>query len=342
MPVWNSDVDSNETGAPFIRHIPFYIVVGNHDIGSTGVNANLIGTNTSVRFTGNQDGGDALVYFNNFYYPLNGPSGVDPEFTWNGDVVTDNGFLFQYMGATYQSPTAIEALRASTEVATAPHEPSDRQIDHMSNYSFENGNTHFLFLDANPHLFDAVLDGASVSSAAPDTFPSYPSILRKWIIDDLDASHQTWKVVVFHQPAFSSGNATLRNSQMRAIAKLLEDHGVNLVFNGHEHNYQRTLPLRGRAPSRVTPSGLIGGGRLRRRGQAHDARRRPLLRRGRGWKPRLRRQRGSGARLRYGPRPRRLRHGTFTVDRGAPVSVAPHRYGDERWAPGQARARRSP
>jgi hypothetical protein len=257
MPVWNSDVDSNETGAPFIRSIPFYIVVGNHDIGSTGVNVNLLATNTGGRFTGNQDGGDALVYFNNFYYPLNGPSGVDPQFTWNADTVTANGFLFQYQGLSYTSPAAIEALRASTDVATAPGRPADRQIDHMSNYSFDNGNTHFMFLDANPHLFNAILDGASVFAAAPDTFPSYPSILRKWIIDDLDASHQTWKVVVFHQPAFSSGLATLRNSQMRAIAKVLEDHGVNMVFNGHEHNYQRTKPLRAldTVASAATPSG---------------------------------------------------------------------------------------
>jgi len=36
---------------------------------------------------------------------------------------------------------------------------------------------------------------------------------------------------------------------MRKVAKILEDHGVNMVFNGHEHNYQRTLPLR--ATSRV-------------------------------------------------------------------------------------------
>jgi hypothetical protein len=39
---WNSDVDSNERGAPFIRNIPYYIVVGNHDIGSTGATANLL------------------------------------------------------------------------------------------------------------------------------------------------------------------------------------------------------------------------------------------------------------------------------------------------------------
>src|SRR5262249_35126157 len=40
---------------------------------------------------------------------------------------------------------------------------------------------------------------------------------------------------------------TIVNNQMRAIAKLLEDHGVSMVFNGHEHNYQRTLPIRSTA-----------------------------------------------------------------------------------------------
>jgi hypothetical protein len=64
------------------------------------------------------------------------------------------------------------------------------------------------------------------------------------VINDLDSSKQLWKIVVYHQPAFSSGDATIVNNQMRAVARLLEDHGVNLVFNGHEHNYQRTLPIR--------------------------------------------------------------------------------------------------
>jgi hypothetical protein len=257
MPVWNSDLDSNESGAPFLRTTPLYIVVGNHDIGSTGVNANLLGSDTAARFSGNQGGGNALVYFNNFYYPLNGPTGTDPQFSFNGDAVTPNGFFFQFQGSTFTSPVAIEALRASTNVATRPGGAAARQIDHMSNYSFDSGNAHFVFLDANPHLFDAVLDGASVASAPPDAFPSYPTILRRWLIDDLDGSEKAWKVVVFHQPAFSSGLATLRNSQMRAVAKVLEDHGVNLVFNGHEHNYQRTRPLRA-LPTVADPASRAG------------------------------------------------------------------------------------
>jgi hypothetical protein len=65
---------------------------------------------------------------------------------------------------------------------------------------------------------------------------------------------RTWKIVVYHQPAFSSGNATLRNDQMRTVAEFLEDHGVDLVFNGHEYNYQRTLPLRALPAVKQSPN----------------------------------------------------------------------------------------
>jgi hypothetical protein len=78
------------------------------------------------------------------------------------------------------------------------------------------------------------------------------------VINDLDSSKQPWKIVVYHQPAFTSGDATLVNNQMRAVAKLLEDHGVNIVFNGHDHNYQRTLPLRATALTASTPTTLAG------------------------------------------------------------------------------------
>ena len=252
FPVWNSDVDSNEAGAPFIRSIPFYIVVGNHDIGSTGINVNMLGNDSAGRFSGNTDGGDALAYFNNYYFPLNGPTGVDPQFIYNGDTSTANGMLFSFMGHNYSSPAAIAAYRASTQ--TDSGKGPKPQIDHESNYSFDYGSAHYVFLDANPHLFDGVLDGPAITAAPQLTFPPYPSVLRDWLIHDLDSSSQPWKFVVFHQPAFSSGNATVRNNQMRAVAKFLEDHGVNMVFNGHEHNYQRTFPIRAKTNVAAGPS----------------------------------------------------------------------------------------
>ncbi|HEX4544290.1 MAG TPA: metallophosphoesterase [Candidatus Acidoferrum sp.] len=245
FPVWNSDTDSNETGAPFIRSIPFFIVVGNHDTGATGVNVNMLGGDGAGRFSGNTGGGDAMAYFNNYYFPLNGPVGVDQEFTWTGDSVADNGMFFKFQGISYNSPAAIKAYRDSTTVDAGGG--SKRQINHMSNYSFDYGNAHYTFIEANPHVFSGQLDGTANYAKAPQAFSAYPSVLREWLINDLDSSSQTWKFVVFHQPAFSSGNATVKNFQMRGVAKFLEDHGVNMVFNGHEHNYQRTFPLRAEA-----------------------------------------------------------------------------------------------
>ena len=251
---WNSDTDSNDIGAPFIRSIPFYIVVGNHDVGGSGATANLLSDSapnvpggnsaTAGPFGGGVNGGDAMAHFNNFYDPLNGPSGVDINYVYNADLFTPTGFTFTYGAQTYSSPAAVAALRASTAVDYGLGQGLTPQIDHESNYSFDYGNAHFVFLDANPHLFNKLQPGGNPTTAPAFPFPTYPSVLRRWLINDLDGSSQTWKVVVFHQPAFSSGNATVSNDQMRTVAKFLEDHGVNMVFNGHEHNYQRTLPLR--------------------------------------------------------------------------------------------------
>ena len=242
FPVFNSDRDSNETGAPILRSLLFFPVDGNHDQGSTGVSANLLADNAAPAFSGNLSGGDALSFFNDFYFPQNGPTGYDIQYAWNGDTQAATGFHFTYQGNTYTSPAAIAAFRASTKVDTGSG-PST-QIDHQSNYSFDYGTAHFLYLDADPHLFNDNLPSTNAYNAPPPVFTAYPTALGQWVINDLDSSKQLWKIVVYHQPAFSSGDATIVNNQMRAVAKLLEDHGVNIVFNGHEHNYQRTLPIR--------------------------------------------------------------------------------------------------
>ena len=242
FPVYNSDQDSNESGAPILRHKLFFQVDGNHDLGSTGVNANLLASDSAPAFSGNNGGGDALSYFTDFYFPQNGPQGYDIQNAWNGDTPSATGLLFSYLGTNYTSPAAIQAFRDSTKVDTGHGVTS--QIDHQSNYSFDYGNAHFLYLDANPHLFNDNLPSSNAFNAAPPVFTAYPSGLKDWIINDLDSSKQLWKIVVYHQPAFTSGDATIVNNQMRAVAKLLEDHGVSLVFNGHDHNYQRSLPMR--------------------------------------------------------------------------------------------------
>jgi len=255
FPVYNSDADSNETGAPILRSRLYFVAPGNHDLGRTGVDANLLADNAAPAFSGNLNGGDALAYFNDLYFPQNGPVGFDIQNAWNVDKSKPTGFMLTYQGKTYSSPAAVTAFRESGRVDTGKG-PSV-QIDHQSNYSFDYGGAHILVLDANPHLFNDNLPNSTAFNAPPPTFVPYPTALGQWVINDLDSSAQLWKIVVYHQAAFTSGDATIANGQMRAVAQLLEDHGVNIVFAGHEHNYQRSLPIRSteRTAGPVTTAG---------------------------------------------------------------------------------------
>lgn len=97
----------------------------------------------------------------------------------------------------------------------------------MANYSFDYGNSHWTFLDSNVYV---------------DWSDAY---LRNWLARDLAAARSaTWKFVVFHHPGFNSSRAHFSEQQMRLVSDILEHRGVDVVFNGHVHNYQRTRPLR--------------------------------------------------------------------------------------------------
>ncbi len=93
-------------------------------------------------------------------------------------------------------------------------------------YSFDNGPAHFVCLDANRAV------------AATN------AVVRKWIEDDLRGTRQPWKFVLFHQPGFHSSWSHYSEQRMRLLSPLFEACGVDVVFAGHVHNYQRSKPLK--------------------------------------------------------------------------------------------------
>lgn len=95
----------------------------------------------------------------------------------------------------------------------------------MANYSFDAGDAHFLCLDANIYV--------DPTQAA----------LQAWIAQDLANTDARWKFVTYHHPAFNVGDDHYQEQHMRSLSPLFEQHGVDMVFSGHEHTYQRTRPL---------------------------------------------------------------------------------------------------
>jgi hypothetical protein len=80
-----------------------------------------------------------------------------------------------------------------------------------------------------------------------------------WLLETLEANkNQTWKIVFFHIPFFTS---TSQESEMdyyfNTWWKAFDDYRVDLILNGHTHNYQRTSPI-DRNISTTSPVDIYG------------------------------------------------------------------------------------
>lgn len=75
-----------------------------------------------------------------------------------------------------------------------------------------------------------------------------------WLTRALAASRAPWRVVVGHHPIVSSGHYGDDPAAQRRLGPLFERYGVQLFINGHEHHYERSVPIRG------TTYLIVGGG----------------------------------------------------------------------------------
>jgi 3',5'-cyclic AMP phosphodiesterase CpdA len=110
-------------------------------------------------------------------------------------------------------------------------------------YSFDYANVHVVSLDSQLSIRD----------------PELRELMKSWLVMDLSANQQDWTVVIFHHPPYSKSShdsdeaavaATLRGDQpMLSIRKeltpIFERYGVDLVYSGHSHAYERSWYLAG-------------------------------------------------------------------------------------------------
>jgi 3',5'-cyclic AMP phosphodiesterase CpdA len=68
----------------------------------------------------------------------------------------------------------------------------------------------------------------------------------EWLEKELASSGSDWKICFFHHPLYSSGGAHGSNLQLREqLEPLFLKYGVDAVFAGHEHFYERIKPQKG-------------------------------------------------------------------------------------------------
>jgi hypothetical protein len=98
-------------------------------------------------------------------------------------------------------------------------------------YSFDYGNAHFCVVDSNKLVL-------AREEATSDT-------MLAWLDEDLGQTRQKWVVVSCHHPPYNAGPHGSEERVRTELVPILETHGVDLVLSGHQHNYQRSAPLRG-------------------------------------------------------------------------------------------------
>jgi len=67
-----------------------------------------------------------------------------------------------------------------------------------------------------------------------------------WLEKELAASGSDWKIAFFHHPLYSSGGTHGSDTKLRdQLEPVFLKYGVDAVFSGHEHFYERIKPQKG-------------------------------------------------------------------------------------------------
>ncbi len=69
---------------------------------------------------------------------------------------------------------------------------------------------------------------------------------QTWLEKELSGTNAKWKIAYFHHPIYSSGGRHGSEVDLRAVVEpMFTKYGVNVVFSGHEHFYERLKPQKG-------------------------------------------------------------------------------------------------
>ena len=129
-------------------------------------------------------------------------------------------------------PQSVDAVTPYYEIFTLPEnaEGGGLASDTEAYYSFDYGNIHFVCLNSQTHEDSQTME--------------------TWLRADLTASTADWIIAFWHHPPYTNGShnsdreGSLRDMRTNFVP-ILEEFGVDLVFTGHSHNYERTALLNG-------------------------------------------------------------------------------------------------
>lgn len=151
----------------------------------------------------------------------------DNVYSSGSEAELDTRLFPQY--ADLLDHVAINAVLGNHDVGTDGGAPERAafSLGPRAWYSFDASTAHFVVLDSN---LSCVTAGC----------PQYD-----WLVDDLARTTQPFRFVFFHHTISSCGSHGTDTDLRAAWTPVFAAHGVQVVFMGHDHGYQRSVPVDG-------------------------------------------------------------------------------------------------
>ena len=139
----------------------------------------------------------------------------------------------------------------------------DEEIGEQWKYPlFNMGGHRYLTFEKKAGLLPAVA-GTSVRFFVVNT-NNLDADQIKWLTHETASSQADWKIAYAHHPLYSTGRYALTTGmRRRALEPIYVNNGIDVVFSGHEHFYQRLVPQNGVVYFVAGASGSVRNGEMK-------------------------------------------------------------------------------
>ncbi|HEY2175361.1 MAG TPA: Ig-like domain-containing protein, partial [Mycobacteriales bacterium] len=169
---------------------------------------------------------------------------VDRIKTWSPNLLVYLGDVYEKGAPTefknwYGAPTStlFGQFRSITDPVVGNHEYSASPTA-AGYFDFWDNIPHYYSYNANGWHFIA-LDSTSQFAQTAAGSPQY-----NWLQQDLKHNNAACTIAYFHHPPFNIGSEGY-TTRMDEMWNLMVQNGVAMVLTGHDHDYQRWVPLDG-------------------------------------------------------------------------------------------------
>jgi hypothetical protein len=153
-----------------------------------------------------------------------------------GDNIYPNGSGRHFVKKFEQPFADLIKDRVPFYTALGNHDVEDGRQDQLSYPLFNMGGSNYYTVGKGNGLVDFfLLDSTNIDNTQ-----------LNWLENSLRNSRAKWKIAITHHPLYSSGKKHGSNPKVKQkLEPLFTHYGIQVVFSGHDHIYERTHPQQG-------------------------------------------------------------------------------------------------